>query len=147
MRFIFGDDIVESARWNLIWVDFIQKLYDEQHRSKIRFALVGGSKLSRIAMFIQPNCAVGIGLGDRDLLLVIERTTVPNALKSRPVTTAHLNPADFDAFDVFRAILGAPATLGAGPTPLTAADFTQIASFVDVELGDVPGTRSVVAIP
>ncbi|WP_394844467.1 hypothetical protein LZC95_46360 [Pendulispora brunnea] len=159
IRFRFDNSIAPGDQWRTISKDFIVELYDANHRERVRFALKGGSKLSRIAILIQPHCDIGIApLTSDDLKLVIssKSPTPSNPFASGRIgSSADLDMSHFNAMCVLRAILGvstsAPApTPGAPPiantAPMVVSDFVNIATLVDRELGDPPGARTIVPL-
>ena len=168
VRFRFGSAIAKPDRWRLISGSFIGSIYDSTHKSKIRFLLTGGSKLTRIAVLIQPLCDEGISLRRLDdFKMIIDARTPPppNPFAAGGVgSSVDLDITHFDTNCVLRAILGVstnmPAPLPPAPpppavapprpppiantTPLTAADFVHVAELCDINLGDPPGTRRAV---
>ncbi len=169
VRFRFDGTVVPFDRWQLIWKKFIGRLYDENHRQHLRFALVGGTKLSRIAVFLQPHCAEGVSVRSDDFKLFLSSTSTPppDPFAAGTVSSSvTLDAGQFSAFSVLRAILGVstsmPGTAPPAPpppapplpppppvantTPLTPADLVNLAALVDRELGDPAGTRRVVPL-
>jgi hypothetical protein len=149
IRFRFDSSISPNEQWKTIWENFIEQLYDRQHRERVRFVLIGGSKLSRIAIAVEPLCAVGAApftSDDFELMLSNKMPIPPNPFAAgRVPSTIDVDILHFNVFGVLRAILGVPSSGPPGvanTTPLTRADFVNVANLVDRELGDAPGTRS-----
>jgi hypothetical protein len=88
---------------------------------------------------------------DFEVILSNKMPIPPNPFDKGSVpSTVDTDIAHFNVFCVLRAILGVSTSAGSPPrankTPLTVADFVNVARLVDSELGDAPGTRSVVPL-
>ncbi len=152
IRFNFASTVLAIQRWALIWKDFVGKIYDKDGRQFIRFALAGGQKLARIAVLFQPHC-VDSGSpdpADHVGLVITSGSPVADPFASGAVSNStSLDVNQFNVFAMLRGILGVSTSVGTPPiantTPLTPADLSGLAKFVDGKLGDPPGTRSVIS--
>ncbi len=153
-RVCFGFDgtVAANEQWKTVADKFWNRLYDDQHRERIRFSLTGGSKLSRIAIVILPLCKVGPADNDDFAMNISNKIPIPpNPFDAATVpSTVDIDIAHFNVFSVLRAILGLRTSTGspsrADTSALTAPDFAKVAALVDTQLGDPPGTRTVVAL-
>jgi hypothetical protein len=154
VRFRFDGTVNGPGRWKTIFDNFIKQLYDQSHREKVRFVLQNGTKVSRVAIYIEPLCAEGRDiLTSDDFQLVISNKLPPppDPFDAGHVpSTVDIDIAHFNAFTVLRAILGVPTSVGApgkaNTGPLTPADFVHVAAMVDAQIGDPIGTRVVVPL-
>jgi hypothetical protein len=124
VRFKFDSSVDDIHQWETIWMNFYNNLYDANTRGKVRFCLTGGSKLQRIAILIQPHCAIGSGaFRSDDFTLNISSKTSPgaNPFAGTTTDTVDLDISHFNLFSVLRAFLGVPTSMpGSAPAPSTA---------------------------
>ena len=156
LEFAFDAGITPMQRWDEMRV-FYNEFYDGRFDPHVRFRLTGGSTLSSIGIVMAPAYAY------------IDSTTAPvdaqthlrlnyragagadpfvtNLGQTITISRGQLNPWCLSRLVLgFRSYTTSPGGPSRADFPLTAADFSGVATEVDKLLGDPAGSRHAVAL-